>query len=244
MERIQKLIANSGYCSRRKAEQLINEGKVSVNGVVVTTLGTKANKSDEILVEGNVLPNIEKLYFVMNKPRYTISSVSDDKNRPTVISILPAVYQKLGLYPVGRLDYDTKGVLLLTNDGEFMNELVGPKSNLEKEYLARVDGIFTKINLSNIRSGVMLDGIKTRKCYAKIEEIDKKNQSSLVKIALTEGKYHQVKRMFLAVGFTVKNLTRTKFGEITTDGLKEGEFRDLTPHEIKRLLVMSKKTTI
>lgn len=241
MERIQKLIANSGYCSRRKAEQLIKDGKVSVNGVIVTTLGTKANKSDTILVEGKVLPNIEKFYFVMNKPRYTISSVSDDKNRPTVISILPDAYQNLGLYPVGRLDYDTKGVLLLTNDGEFMNELVGPKSNLEKEYLARVDGIFTKINLSNIRSGVMLDGVKTRKCYARIEEVDKKNQSSLIKIALTEGKYHQVKRMFLAVGFTVKNLTRVKFGEITTDGLKEGEFRDLTPHEVKRLIVMSRK---
>jgi 23S rRNA pseudouridine2605 synthase len=125
-----------------------------------------------------------------------------------------------------------------------MNELVGPKSNLEKVYLARVDGVFSKINLANLKSGVMLDGVKTRKCYAKIEEIDKKNQSSLVKIALSEGKYHQVKRMFLAVGFTVKNLTRIKFGEITTDGLKEGEFRELTPHEIKRLYVLSKKTTI
>ncbi|MDD2258937.1 MAG: pseudouridine synthase [Bacilli bacterium] len=244
MERIQKIIANSGYCSRRKAEQLIIDGKVKVNGVIVKTLGTKASKNDQILVEGNVLPNIEKLYFVMNKPRYTISSVSDDKNRPTVISILPEVYQNLGLYPVGRLDYDTKGVLLLTNDGEFMNELVGPKSNLEKVYLARIDGVFSKINLANLKSGVMLDGVKTRKCYAKIEEIDKKNQSSLVKIALSEGKYHQVKRMFLAVGFTVKNLTRIKFGEITTDGLKEGEFRELTPHEIKRLYVLSKKTTI
>ena len=103
MERIQKIIANSGYCSRRKAEQLIIDGKVKVNGVIVKTLGTKASKNDQILVEGNVLPNIEKLYFVMNKPRYTISSVSDDKNRPTVISILPEVYQNLGLYPVGRL---------------------------------------------------------------------------------------------------------------------------------------------
>lgn len=241
MERIQKIIANSGYCSRRKAEELIKEGKVSLNGVLVTTLGTKATSSDEILVEGNILPNIEKFYFVMNKPRYTISSVSDDKNRPTVISILPKGYQSLGLYPVGRLDYDTKGVLLLTNDGEFMNELVGPKSSLEKEYLARIDGLFTKINLANLRSGVMLDGIKTRKCFARIEEIDKKNQSSLVKIVLSEGKYHQVKRMFLAVGFTVKNLTRTKFGEITTDGLKEGDFRELTPHEVKRLIVMSRK---
>lgn len=241
MERLQKIIAKSGLYSRRKAEELIASGAVKVNGEVVTTLGVKASYNDSITVNDQELTFNEKRYLVMNKPRYVISSVKDDKNRDTVISILPKELQGYGLYPVGRLDYDTKGVLLLTNDGDFMNNLVGPQSNLEKEYLVRLDGIISKDELRNMQKGVKIDDYITRKCKTYFVSSDKKNNSCLVGIILTEGKYHQVKNMFSAVGYEVKRLTRIKFGDVTTEGLKEGEVRNLTPHEIKRLIVLSKK---
>ena len=150
MERLQKRIANSGLCSRRKAEEYIKEGRVKVNGEVITEMGVKVSPSDTILVDDNPLPVLIKTYLVMNKPVGVLSSTTDDRGRKTVISILPQEYQGLGLYPVGRLDYDTKGVLLITNDGDFMNTLIGPKSNLKKEYLARIDGIITKEEVKKI----------------------------------------------------------------------------------------------
>lgn len=239
MERLQKIIARSGLCSRRKAEELILEGKVQVNGETVTTLGTKASHNDIITVEGKQVFAKELVYLVMNKPRGVISAVTDDKGRDTVISILPKEYRELGLYPVGRLDYDTKGVLLLTNDGQFMNDLVGPNSNIEKEYLVRLDGIIPKEELRLMQYGVVIDGYKTRRCRTYFSSMDRKNNSCLVGIILKEGKYHQVKKMFEAVGYPVKRLTRIRFGEITTDDIAEGQVRNLTPHEIKRLYVLN-----
>lgn len=241
MERLQKYIARCGVSSRRKAEELILQGKVKVNGEVVTELGTKVSGDDIITVDGKLLSIEDKVYYVMNKPRGVISSSSDEKDRKTVISILPNQLQEKRLFPVGRLDYDTKGVILLTNDGEFMNLLVGPNSNLEKEYLARVDGIFTKAALSKICNGVTIDGYKTRKCKGYIKSIDEKNKSSLIGLIIKEGKYHQVKKMFEVVGFPVKRLTRIRFGEITTEGIAEGEIRSLTIHEVKRLIALSKQ---
>lgn len=240
MERLQKIIARSGICSRRKAEELITSGVVKVNGEVIDTLGSKANYDDIITVNGEQIFAKENVYLVMNKPRGVISAVNDDKNRQTVISILDGEFKDLGLFPVGRLDYDTKGVLLLTNDGEFMNELVGPQSNIEKEYLVRLDGIISKEELKKMQNGVEIDGYKTRNCRTYFSSADTKNNSSLVGIILKEGKYHQVKKMFEAVGYPVKRLTRVRFGEITTEGLMEGQVRNLTPHEIKRLYVLSK----
>ncbi|NLD27147.1 MAG: rRNA pseudouridine synthase, partial [Acholeplasmataceae bacterium] len=173
----------------------------------------------------------------MNKPRYILSTTFDERQRRTVISVLPAEYQKYRLFPVGRLDYDTKGVLLLTNDGEFMNALVGPQANIEKEYIVRLDGIITKETLKRMEAGVRIGDYQTRRCRTYLESIDRNHNSCLVGIILKEGKYHQVKEMFAAVGFKVKHLTRIRFGELTTEGLKEGEFRHLTPHEIKKLLI-------
>ncbi len=239
MERLQKIIAKGGVCSRRKAEELITSGHVKVNGVLVTELGFKASSSDAVTVDDQPVVSKELKYLVINKPRYVVSSVSDDHDRKTVISILPQYLQDLRLYPIGRLDYDTKGVLLLTNDGDFMNELVGPNSTLEKEYLARLDGIITRNELTRLQQGLKIEDYVTRRCKAYLSSVDHKNNSCLCGIILTEGKYHQVKKMFAEVGFPVKRMTRIRFGDITSEGLKEGEFRDLTPHEIKRLWAMS-----
>lgn len=239
MERLQKYLARCGVASRRKAEELIKEGKVKVNGVVVQEMGVKVSGNDLVTVNDEPVEIIEKKYLVMNKPRYLISSVSDEKGRDTVISILPDVYKRYRLFPVGRLDYDTKGVLLLTNDGEFMNLLVGPQSKIEKEYLVRVDGIIKAEDLRKLAKGVNIDGYMTRQCKTYLESIDKKNNSSLVGIILQEGKYHQVKRMFAAIGYDVKRLTRIRFGNITLDDLKEGEIRELKIHEIKTLRILA-----
>ena len=241
MERLQKYMARCGVASRRKSEELITNGHVKVNGVVVTELGTKVNTSDVVMVDDNIISANELIHLVMNKPRGIISSSSDDVGRNTVISILPKEFEKYHLFPVGRLDYDTKGVLLITNDGEFMNTLVGPKSNLEKEYYARVSGIVSKEDIIRLCSGLKIENYTTRKCRAKILDVDNKNNSSLISITIKEGKNHQVKKMCEAIGHPVKHLTRVRFGEITTDGLGEGEVRYLTPHEIKRLVVQSKE---
>ncbi len=241
MERLQKYMARCGVASRRKSEELITSGRVKVNGVVVTELGIKVSDNDTVTVDNEIISVNEKVYLIMNKPRGLICSVSDEKNRQTVVSILPKELQEARVFPVGRLDYDTKGVLLLTNDGEFMNTLVGPKSNLEKEYLARVNGILTKEDLIRLTSGLHIDDYVTRKCKAFVESIDKKNNSSLVHIIIKEGKNHQVKKMFEAIGHNVKHLTRIRFGEVNCDGLKEGEVRYLTIHEIKRLVVLAKE---
>lgn len=241
MDRLQKVIAQCGVCSRRKAEELIAQGKVEVNGKIVTEMGVKVSSKDIIVVEGQTLEFEEKRYYVMNKPRYLISSVNDEKGRETVVSILPNELKSLRLFPVGRLDYDTKGVLLLTNDGDFMNTLVGPKSTLEKEYLVRVEGIFPKFMLKKLQAGVDIGGYITRRCKAYIKEIDQVNKSTLVGIILQEGKYHQVKLMFESLGFPVKRLTRIRFGCIDLEGLSEGDIRELTKNEV-RLLVKDSKT--
>lgn len=244
MERLQKYIASCGIASRRKAEELIIAGRVKVNGNVVTELGTKVGSKDVITVDEKVVSTDEHIYLTMNKPRGVLSTACDDLGRKTVIKLLEEShlgnkYKGKRLFPIGRLDYDTKGIILLTNDGEFMNHLVGPQSNLEKEYLARVEGIFTKEHLKKICSGVKIDDYKTRNCYGYIKDTDTKNNSTLVGLVIKEGKYHQVKRMFLALGFNVKKLSRVRFGEITTEGIKEGEVRELTLHEVKRLYALS-----
>ena len=241
MERLQKYIARCGVASRRKAEELISSGRVKVNGEVITTMGYKVSGNDIIMVNDKVIEIKDYIYLVMNKPRGVISTSNDELDRKTVVNILPKSIQDYRVFPVGRLDYDTKGVLLLTNDGNFMNALVGPKSNLEKEYLVRVDGILNKDDTRKIAYGVDIGGYITRRAFCEIVEIDKEHSSTLVRVIIKEGKYHQVKRMFEAIGKNVKHLTRVRFGNITTNGLKEGEVRYLTPHEVKKILALSKE---
>ncbi len=237
MERLQKYMAMCGVASRRTSEKIISEGRVKVNGVVVTEMGFKVTNNDIVTLDDEVLSlETEKKYYVMNKPRGVLSTVSDPKGRKTVISILPDELKQYRLFPVGRLDYDTKGVLLLTNDGEFMNTLVGPKSNTEKEYLIRVRGLVRKDDVNKLTYGIKIDNYKTRPCKATVDSLDSKNNSSLLRIIIAEGKYHQVKKMVEAIGFEPIRLTRIRFGRIELDNLAEGEVRELTIHEVRALI--------
>lgn len=230
MERLQKVIANLGYCSRRKAEQLIQEGKVFVNGNKVTELGVKVKSGDKIEVEGILLDNNKNYeYYLLYKPRGVVSTVSDDKGRKTVVDLINT---NTRIYPVGRLDYDTTGVLLLTNDGELANKLIHPSSKIDKVYIAKVEGILTGYDIKRLRSGVVIDGYRTNKCHVKLKSIDKKKNTCLVEIIIHEGKNHQVKKMIEAVGKKVIKLKRERFAFFDLKGLKVGESRRLSNKEI------------
>lgn len=238
MERLQKIIAKCGICSRRKAEEFIAQGKVRVNGVIVTELGFKANMNDLIEVNGILLENKEDyVYYLLNKPRGIITSTKDEKNRKTVLDI---VNINKRIYPIGRLDYDTTGVLILTNDGDLANLLMHPSSNVEKVYVAKISGIITKNDISKLEKGVIINGKKTSSCKAKIIKLDKNSQCSVVKLIIHEGRNHQVKNMFKAIGFNVIKLKRESIAFLTCDGLKSGEYRELSVKEVKMLYSLKK----
>ena len=239
MERLQKVIANSGYCSRRKAEELISQGKVTVNGEAIFELGTKVSKSDIIEVEGislNKDKNYE--YYLLNKPRGVVTTTSDDKGRKTVIDLINT---NTRIYPVGRLDYDTTGLLLLTNDGKMANALMHPSSKIDKTYIAKVQGILSGYDVKRLRNGVIVDGKKTSKCFVKVRSIDKEKNTCIVELVIHEGRNHQVKKMIENVGKKVIKLKREKFAIFDCSGLKYGEYRKLTNKEISILYSMVKK---
>ena len=237
MERIQKVIANSGYTSRRKAEELLLKGKVKVNGIVVRELGTMVDASDTIEVEGHVLKKDEKVYFLLNKPRGIVTTTSDDKNRKTVVDLIDVPTR---IYPVGRLDYDTTGVLILTNDGILTNGLTHPSSNIDKVYIAKVKGIVNSEDLRKLSNGVLIDGKKTSKAKAKLKKLDKKKETSIVELTIHEGRNHQVKKMFEAIGYEVLKLKREKFAFLDVKDLKPGEYRNLSIKEVKKLYSLIK----
>jgi len=237
MERLQKVIANSGYCSRRKAEELISSGKVRVNGLVVSELGVKVDGNDEIMIGGKIISREEKEYILLNKPRGVVSTSHDDKDRKTVIDLINSDKR---LYPVGRLDYDTTGALLLTNDGELTNLLIHPRNKVDKVYIAKVKGFFDKESALSMSRGVVIDGVKTSKCFVKLRRYDKKSDSSIVEVIIHEGRNHQVKRMFEAVGFDVLKLKREMFAFLNVNGLKSGEYRYLSVKEVKQLYSLVK----
>ena len=239
MERLQKIIANSGYCSRRKAEEYIKKGLVYVNGEMVTELGMKVSLNDCIEVDGNSIDKKEdKVYYLLNKPRGIIASTSDDKGRKTVVDLIKTTKR---IYPVGRLDYDTTGLIILTNDGELANMLMHPKNKVDKVYIAKINGIISKEQLKILSKGVFVDGKKTSKCRTKLKKIDKKNKTSIVEIIIHEGRYHQVKKMFESIGYKVIKLKREQISFLTIDNLKSGEYRQLTVKEVKTLYSELKK---
>ena len=232
MERLQKVIANSGYTSRRKAEDLITAGKVKVNDVTITELGTKVSSKDIIHVEGTLIKSEEKVYYVLYKPEGYVSTTSDEFNRKTVLDLVP---KSKRVYPVGRLDYDTSGVLLLTNDGDFTNQMPSPKQHVEKEYRVKLEGLLRKEESTLICRGIDLGHYKTKKARIKDVAYNKKNLTTLATIIITEGKYHQVKKMFEFTGHKVLKLKRVRFGFVTLENMKTGEHRLLKPYELKQL---------
>ena len=232
MERLQKIIALSGYASRRKAEDLIKAGKVMVNGKVVRELGTKANFSDDILIDGKKIEREEKEYYIFNKPRGVITSTSDDKGRKVVTDYFETNKR---LYPVGRLDFDTTGLLILTNDGELANLIMHPRNEIEKQYIAKLEGIIKGEEINKLKNGIVLDGTKCIPKRVKLREFDKKTNTSIVEIVICEGKNHEVKRLFESVSFNVLKLKRERIGFLTLGKLKSGEYRKLNPKEVKQL---------
>ena len=237
MERLQKVIAASGYCSRRKAEELITKGKVKVNGEVIKELGTKVDGNDQIMIEGKILEKENKEYILLYKPRGVVTTTSDDKKRKTVLDLIDTDKR---LYPVGRLDYDTTGLLLLTNDGELTNLLIHPKNNIDKVYVAKIEGILTGLEIKQLERGVVIDGFKTSPAIIKVRKKDKKNNDSLVQITIHEGKNHQVKKMFEAVSHQVDKLKREEYANLTLRGLRPGEYRKLSIKEVKSLYALLK----
>ncbi len=239
--RINKYIAHAGVASRRKAETLIKQGLVTINGKRVTELATLVKSGDVVEVEGSPIYNEEKVYYLLNKPRGVISSVSDDKGRQTVIDLLPDVKQRI--YPVGRLDWDTSGLLLLTNDGDFTDKMIHPRNEIDKVYLARVKGIATKENLRPLTRGVSIDGKKTKPARYNIIKVEPDKNRSVVELTIHEGRNHQVKKMFESVGLLVDKLSRTQFGTLDLSGLRPGEARRLTKKEVSQLhnLAVTKK---
>ena len=233
MERLQKVMAHAGIASRRKSEEIIGQGRVAVNGEVVKELGTKVSANDTITVDGVPIQREQKVYILLNKPRETISTVDDDKNRETVVELIEGIEERI--YPVGRLDWDTTGALLLTNDGELSFKLTHPSFEFPKTYVVKAKGHMQKKDGARLAKGIKLDGFMTAPAKVSILSYDRPSNTTMARITLHEGKNHQVKNMFQEIGYPVDKLTREKFGFLTTDGLQSGEWRFLTPHEIKQL---------
>lgn len=235
-ERLQKVMAQAGIASRRHAEQMILEGRVQVNGEKIVTLGTKVSPKDKISVDGREIKIVREAfdYYLLNKPTGYITSAKDPQGRRTVMDLLQKVEQRV--YPVGRLDYDTSGLLVLTNDGELAHRLMHPSYGVEKTYQVEVQGMLPSQALLRLEKGVELEDGKT--APAQVRVLTRKGQGSLQRLEITihEGRNRQVRRMFEAVGFPVITLKRIRFGPLQLDsGLRMGSFRTLTSKEVHQL---------
>ncbi|OON99778.1 MAG: pseudouridine synthase [Epulopiscium sp. Nele67-Bin004] len=228
--RLQKYLADAGVASRRKCEVLITEGRIKINGEVVTELGTQVADGDEVMFDDNIVTKVEKkVYYMLNKPEGYITSVTDDRGRQTVLDLLPQ--NGVRVFPVGRLDYNTSGMLLLTNDGDFTYKLTHPKHTVPKTYVATVKKMVAHEVLSQLRNGVDIDGYVT--APAKVDILYIENNMTTLQITIHEGKNRQIRKMCEAVGHTVVKLKRVAIGNIALNDLTQGSFRQLTPDEIK-----------
>lgn len=228
--RINKYLAASGVASRRECDRIISEGRVTINGVTAG-LGAEVKTDDEVLCDGKKVAIKKNEYYILNKPKGYICSVSDDKDRKTVMDLMP---QNCGrIYPVGRLDYDSEGLLILTTDGELAQKLTRPENEIPKTYLVKIEGVITESTLNPIRSGIEIDGYMTKKCKAHIVETNK--AYTKVHVTLTEGKNREIRKMFAAIGKEVTLLKRIKIGDLTLRGLDRGQYRKLTKEEIAYL---------
>lgn len=238
MERLQKIMAHAGVASRRKSEELIQTGRVKVNGKVIKELGTQVSRQDRISVDDVIIEREQPVYYLLNKPRGVVSSVSDDKGRKTVLDLFPNVEQRI--YPVGRLDYDTTGALILTNDGEFAQLLMHPKYEIEKTYVAKVKGRVEKPKLAKLEKGIMIEGKKSAPAKARLLSWDKQKETSMIELIIHEGQNHQVKKMLQAIGYPVEKLKREKYGHVSLQGLQPAEWRELKKFEVQKLIRAAK----
>lgn len=230
--RLNKFLAACGIASRRDCDELIKQGRVKVNGAVAS-LGMEADEGDEVTVDGNKVVLKKNEYYILNKPKGYLSTVSDDKGRRTVLDLLPSNVGRI--YPVGRLDYDSEGLLILTTDGELAQRLTHPSNEVPKTYLVKIEGTATEATLNPIRSGVEIDGgYVTKKCKAHIVETNK--DYTKIHITITEGKNREIRKMFAAIGREVTLLKRIKVGELTLRGLNRGAYRKLTKQEVAYLM--------
>ncbi len=229
--RLNKYLAASGVASRRESDKLINEGKVTVNGKIAS-LGIDVNEDDKIFINGLQVTPKKNEYYILNKPKGYICSVSDEKGRKTVIDLLPVNVGRI--YPVGRLDYDSEGLLILTTDGELAQHLTHPSNSVPKTYLVKIEGTINETALNPIRSGIEIDGYITKKCKAHIVETNK--EYTKIHITLTEGKNREIRKMFSAIGREVMLLKRIKIGELSLRGLDRGSYRKLNKQEIAYLM--------
>lgn len=238
-ERLQKILSRAGISSRRAAEKIILEGRVTVDGKIISKLGAKADtEKNKICVDGKILNfDEEKIYLLLNKPKNFLCTVKDDRGRKTVLDLVPEISARI--YPVGRLDFDSEGLIILTNDGELTHLLLHPKFKIKKTYRAKIFGELTDEKIKKLRAGVELDDGLT--APAEISLISREKNFSVAEITIHEGRNRQIRRMFAAVGCEVKRLKRIKFANLTLKGVEVGKFRRLTSAEVKELFSLSEK---
>ena len=235
--RINKYLADCGVASRRKCDELITQGKVKVNGKLTRELGVDVKPTDVVMFENRVVrPTARRVYYKLHKPKGYVTTASDEKGRKTVVELMRKVQERV--YPIGRLDYDTEGLLILTNDGEITNILTHPKNAVKKTYVATIEGDISPDDIKKISKGVDIGGYVTQPCSTTIK--DKDDKFTRVEIVIAEGKNHQVKKMFEAVGKTVAFLKRISIGEIRLGGLARGEYKALTTKEIAYIKSLQK----
>lgn len=235
MIRLQKALALAQVASRRKAEELILANRVMVNGVIVNELGTKVSEKDEIRVDGVLISKGEKKYYLLNKPEGYLTTLSDPLKRRTIADLFSEQLKKERVYPIGRLDYESSGALLLTNDGTLTNRLIKANNNIVKVYQVRVFGILTQEMVEKLRKGVVIDNILAKVDKISDIKLDRKVSQSEFVITITDGKNRQIRNLIKALNLEIKWVKRLSFADISIDGLKPGEIRALKVHEIKKL---------
>ena len=235
--RINKYIAQCGIASRRKAEDIIKLGKIKVNGKVTTDLSTDIRDTDIVSIDNKTIKVVSNyVYYKLNKPKGYITSTSDDKDRKTVINLMRGVHYRV--FPIGRLDYDTEGLLLLTNDGDIANILTKPNSEVKKTYIVHIEGFINKDDIKKLSSGVDIGDYITRPCS--VELIETNETQSKLRVAITEGKNRQIRKMFSSIGKEVTFLRRIQIGDIKLGGLSRGEYAPLNQKEIRYLKSLKK----
>ncbi|SMC57436.1 pseudouridine synthase [Sporomusa malonica] len=240
LERLQKVIAQAGIASRRDAEELITAGRVTVNGKVVTELGTKIDsRRARVTVDGKPLKAEKYVYILLNKPKGVVTTLEDPRGRKTVADIVAKIPERI--YPVGRLDYNTEGLLIMTNDGDVTHALTHPSHEIAKTYLAKVQGFPPEDKLDRLRVGIKLEDGVTAPAKINVVDIDREKELTTLEIIIYEGKNRQIRRMCEAIGYPVKNLKRVQYAFLTLEGLRRGQYRQLLASEVEELKRLGKK---